>query len=65
MLQLKAGVYKREDEQFLLDTLEARHVLHQCTETPECANCSCRIACNDMEYVVAYLRELLEKGGSK
>lgn len=62
MLQLKAGVYKKEDAQFLLDTLEARHVQPQCTETAECSNCSCRIACNDMEYVVAYLKELLEKG---
>lgn len=62
MLQLKAGVYRKEDAQFLLDTLEARHVQHHCTEVSECSNCPCKIACNDMEYVVAYLKELLDKG---
>ena len=62
MLQLKAGVYKKEDAQFLLDTLEARHVQHHCTESNECATCKSRIACNDMEYVVTYLKELLDKG---
>lgn len=65
MLQLKAGVYKREDAQFLLDTLENRRVQHHCTEETDCANCRCKLACNDMEYVVTYLRELIEKGTFK